>query len=301
MHFELFEAGAHGHRLPLPAVAGLAVPADGRLTEGAGIGTARSARDPARPLIRGVPGYSDDDGRAAAPAAAAPGPTAQHGRSLLVIYSALMLAILLAALDQTIVATALPTIVGDLGGLSHLSWVVTAYILATTVTTPGVGQARRPVRPQVAVHGRDRHLPGRLRAVRAVQSMNELIAFRALQGIGGGGLHGAGPGHRRRHRPAPRAGQVPGRVRRRLRGRERHRPAARRVLRGQPRPGAGCSTSTCRSACRAGRDHRGAARHLDPAPSPDRLPGRDAARPGSPPAWSSRPRGAAPPTRGARP
>jgi hypothetical protein len=56
-------------------------------------------------------------------------------RGLLVIYSALMLAILLAALDQTIVATALPTIVSDLGGLSHLSWVVTSYILASTATT----------------------------------------------------------------------------------------------------------------------------------------------------------------------
>jgi MFS family permease len=59
-----------------------------------------------------------------------------HGRGLLVIYLALMLAILLAALDQTIVSTALPTIVGDLGGLSRLSWVVTAYILASTVATP---------------------------------------------------------------------------------------------------------------------------------------------------------------------
>ena len=56
-------------------------------------------------------------------------------RGLLVIYGALMVAVLLAALDQTIVATALPTIVSDLGGLSHLSWVVTAYILASTATT----------------------------------------------------------------------------------------------------------------------------------------------------------------------
>jgi DNA-binding MarR family transcriptional regulator len=55
---------------------------------------------------------------------------------LVLVYSALMLAILLAALDQTIVSTALPTIVGDLGGLNHLSWVVTSYILATTVSTP---------------------------------------------------------------------------------------------------------------------------------------------------------------------
>ena len=61
---------------------------------------------------------------------------------LAIIYSALMLAILLAALDQTIVSTALPTIVGDLGGLSHLSWVVTAYLLATHGIDAAVGQAR---------------------------------------------------------------------------------------------------------------------------------------------------------------
>ena len=63
------------------------------------------------------------------------GPPEVHGRQLLVIYLLLMLAMLLAALDQTIVSTALPTIVGDLGGLSHLSWVVTAYLLASTATT----------------------------------------------------------------------------------------------------------------------------------------------------------------------
>ena len=54
-------------------------------------------------------------------------------RQILVILGGLMLGMLLAALDQTIVATALPTIVGDLGGLNHLSWVVTAYLLASTV------------------------------------------------------------------------------------------------------------------------------------------------------------------------
>jgi MFS family permease len=68
----------------------------------------------------------------AVPAAPAVRP---HG-GLPIIFAALMLAILLAALDQTIVSTALPTIVGDLGGLSHLSWVVTAYILASTASTP---------------------------------------------------------------------------------------------------------------------------------------------------------------------
>ena len=74
-------------------------------------------------------------------------PTAPAPRVRL-IFAALMLVLLLASLDQTIVSTALPTIVGDLGGLTHLSWVVTAYLLASTVVDAAVRQARRPVRPQ---------------------------------------------------------------------------------------------------------------------------------------------------------
>ncbi len=115
-------------------------------------------------------------------------PTAQHGRNLVVIYAALMLAILLAALDQTIVSTALPTIVGDLGGLNRLSWVVTAYILATTVSTPLWGklgdQYGRKGLFQAAIVI---FLVGSALCGLA-QNMNELIAFRALQGLGGGGL-----------------------------------------------------------------------------------------------------------------
>jgi len=65
---------------------------------------------------------------------------AQPAPRVRVIFGALMLVILLASLDQTIVATALPTIVGDLGGLQHLSWVVTAYLLASTVTGPLYGK-----------------------------------------------------------------------------------------------------------------------------------------------------------------
>ena len=61
-------------------------------------------------------------------------------RRILVVVGALMLAMLLAALDQTIVSTALPTIVGDLGGLNHLSWVVTSYLLAITIVTPLYGK-----------------------------------------------------------------------------------------------------------------------------------------------------------------
>jgi MFS family permease len=60
---------------------------------------------------------------------------AEH-RRILVILGALMLGMFLAALDQTIVATALPTIAGDLHGLNHLSWVVTAYLLTSTISTP---------------------------------------------------------------------------------------------------------------------------------------------------------------------
>ena len=117
-------------------------------------------------------------------------PTQQPARprGLLVIYSALMLAMLLAALDQTIVATALPTIVGDLGGLSHLSWVVTAYILATTATTQVWGKLgdqygrKYLFMASIVIFLIGSALSG------LSSSLTQLIAFRALQGIGGGGL-----------------------------------------------------------------------------------------------------------------
>ena len=83
------------------------------------------------------------------------------------IFGALMLVLLLASLDQTIVSTALPTIVGDLGGIEHLSWVVTAYLLASTIVGAALRQARRPLRPQDRAPGGDRDLPGRLGALRA--------------------------------------------------------------------------------------------------------------------------------------
>ncbi|HEY2552762.1 MAG TPA: MDR family MFS transporter [Streptosporangiaceae bacterium] len=109
-------------------------------------------------------------------------------RSILLIIGALMLGMLLAALDQTIVSTALPTIAGDLNGGSHLAWVVTAYLLATTVSTPLWGklgdQYGRKVFFQAAIVI---FLAGSILSGIST-SMIELIAFRALQGLGAGGL-----------------------------------------------------------------------------------------------------------------
>jgi EmrB/QacA subfamily drug resistance transporter len=104
------------------------------------------------------------------------------------IFGALILVILLASLDQTIVSTALPTIVGDLGGLQHLSWVVTAYLLASTITGPLYGKFGdlygRKATLQVAIVI---FLVGSALCGIA-QNMPELIAFRAVQGLGAGGL-----------------------------------------------------------------------------------------------------------------
>src|SRR6476646_9608781 len=110
------------------------------------------------------------------------------GRALATVFAALMLGMFLAALDQTIVSTALPTIVGDLGGLNHLSWVVTSYLLASTVSTPIYGKlgdmyGRKPVFLAAIII----FLVGSMLAGLS-QSMDQLIAFRFLQGAGAGGL-----------------------------------------------------------------------------------------------------------------
>ena len=109
-------------------------------------------------------------------------------RRVLVIIGALMLGLFLAALDQTIVSTALPTIVADLHGASHLSWVVVAYLLAATVSTPLWGklgdQYGRKIFFQAAILI---FLVGSVCSGLS-HTMVQLIAFRAIQGLGGGGL-----------------------------------------------------------------------------------------------------------------
>jgi EmrB/QacA subfamily drug resistance transporter len=113
--------------------------------------------------------------------------TSQQPRVRL-IFSALLLVLLLASLDQTIVSTALPTIVGELGGLKHLSWVVTAYLLAATIAGPLYGKfgdlygRKKVLQTAIVIFLAGSALCG------LAQNMGELIAFRALQGLGAGGL-----------------------------------------------------------------------------------------------------------------
>jgi EmrB/QacA subfamily drug resistance transporter len=123
---------------------------------------------------------------AGAAVSSAPAPTV--GRARWLIIGALLLGMLLSALDQTVVSTALPTIVGDLGGLEHLSWIVTAYLLASTASTPLWGKLGD-------LYGRKTFFQAAIVIFLAgsvlagiSQSMGQLIVFRAIQGLGGGGL-----------------------------------------------------------------------------------------------------------------
>src|SRR5499425_581288 len=125
--------------------------------------------------------------QAAAPAGADAGGSGLR-REVLIVLPGLLLALILAMLDQLVVSTALPRIVGDLGGLNHLAWVVTAYVLASTITTPLYGKLGD-------LYGRKRLLMIAIIIFLAgsalsglSHSMDQLIAFRALQGLGAGGL-----------------------------------------------------------------------------------------------------------------
>ena len=124
----------------------------------------------------------------ATPSPAAPHPQEDEKSAVGLVIASVGVLLLLAALDQTIVSTALPTIVADLGGLDHLSWVVTAYILAATVVSPLYGKIgdlygrRNTVLFSVVLFLAGSMLCG------LATSMPFLITARAIQGLGGGGL-----------------------------------------------------------------------------------------------------------------
>ncbi|MCP3719612.1 MDR family MFS transporter [Paraburkholderia sp. CNPSo 3281] len=141
------------------------------------------------PATAGVGAHAKAAALASGPAAADAGGHPRDGHPpIRLLFPALLLVMLLAALDQTIVSTALPTIVGELGGLDRLSWVVTAYLLTSTIVVP--------------LYGKFGDLFGRKIVLQAAivifligsalcgvaQNMEQLIVLRALQGIGGGGL-----------------------------------------------------------------------------------------------------------------
>jgi EmrB/QacA subfamily drug resistance transporter len=123
-----------------------------------------------------------------APAATTPVDAERSHAEIMVVITALMLAMLLAALDQTIVSTALPKIASDLHGLSKYSWVATAYLLTSAVSTPLYGKIsdmfgrKKIFQSAIIIFLLGSALCG------LSQTMNELIFFRALQGIGAGGL-----------------------------------------------------------------------------------------------------------------
>lgn len=122
---------------------------------------------------------------------AAPGrpvPSASQSKSVRAIFGSLMLVMLLASLDQTIVSTALPTIVGEFGGLAHLSWIVTAYLLATTIVTPLYGKLGDLFGRKIVLQSAILLFLAGSALCGLSRSMGQLIAFRALQGLGGGGL-----------------------------------------------------------------------------------------------------------------
>ena len=109
-------------------------------------------------------------------------------RQLIFAFGGLLAAMFIAALDQTIMATALPTIAGQLGGLTELSWIVTVYVLGAAASTPLWGKAsdlfgrKTLIRAAILIFIAFSALSG------AAQSIGELIAFRAAQGIGAGGV-----------------------------------------------------------------------------------------------------------------
>ncbi|PXX41233.1 EmrB/QacA subfamily drug resistance transporter [Burkholderia pyrrocinia] len=114
--------------------------------------------------------------------------TARRDAPTGLIVAALLLVMLLSALDQTIVSTALPTIVGELGGLDQLSWVVTAYLLSSTVVLPLYGKLGDLYGRKIVLQAAIVLFLAGSALCGVAQDMTQLIVLRALQGLGGGGL-----------------------------------------------------------------------------------------------------------------
>ncbi len=195
--------------------------------------------------------------------------------SIRLLFSALLLVMLLSALDQTIVSTALPTIVGELGGLDKLSWVVTAYILSSTIAVPLYGKFGdlfgRKIVLQVAIV---LFLAGSALCGLA-QNMTQLVLMRGLQGLGGGGLMVISMAAVADVIPPANRVPLSGPVRRRLwpgdgnRAVNRRLPGAARLLAldflHQPAAGAVCAAG----------DRCGFSQQQQAQPAPDRLAGGD--------------------------
>ncbi len=137
-----------------------------------------------------VPG-SAGDGEPSVTADGAPGEAGAaflSHKQIMILLPGLLMAMLLAMLDQLVVGTALPRIVGDLGGATHLSWVVTAYVLASTITTPFYGKLGDMYgRKKLFIFSIAVFLVGSALSGLS-HTMAELITFRAIQGLGAGGL-----------------------------------------------------------------------------------------------------------------
>ena len=168
-------------------------------------------------------------------------------RETLIVVAGLMVGLSLSALDGTIVATALPTIVGDLGGLEQLSWVVTSYLLASTAATPLFGKLsdlygrRRLFQVAIVIFIVGSMLAGVSQDHAPADPDPRAAGHRRRRRHGDVLLD-----HRRRH-PGPRARAVHGLLHRDVRRGQRRRAVARRVLRRRRWTGGGSSTSTSRS------------------------------------------------------
>src|SRR6516165_1663366 len=196
----------------------------------------------------------------------------QNQTSIRAVFGALFLALWLAALDQTVVSTALPTMVGDLGGLSYLSWVVTAYLLTSTVAGPLYGKFGdlygRKIVLQVAIS---------VFLVRPLRHRAEHAAADRVSRARRRGRRRTDRHHHRRDRrphPAARARALSGFLRRGVRGCHHRRPPGRWLLRRSPELALDLLHQSADRHPRARGDRRRAAVALRAPPARGRLRGR---------------------------